>query len=160
MYPPSFHNPNSDIHHQSYELSIQVSIMKYPLAVAVSLLMAVLGTLVESSNIVVARSDVNAANNTLIADLEKREICYYTGFSDYACGGAMGDIIGYDQRCIYARGSRSFYTSSACPTMAVGLYEHKNCENGHNFYVTSPPGTCHDVNTGYAWLSSSWTAIP
>ncbi|KAI0144361.1 hypothetical protein GGR57DRAFT_482338 [Xylariaceae sp. FL1272] len=70
----------------------------------------------------------------------------------------MGDIIGYDERCIYARGSTSFYISTACPSMYVGLYEHKKCEHGHDTYLTAAPGSCHDVNTGYAWLSTSWTA--
>lgn len=130
-------------------------------AIAAAMLMPALAVPLDSPNgIVVTRSELNVSDNAALAELESRQVsCYYTGFSGYGCTGTMGDIIGYDERCVYARGSVSFFISAGCPTMFVGLYEHKKCEHGFDTYVTAPPGTCHDVNTGHAWLSSSWTAV-
>ncbi|KAI0448515.1 hypothetical protein F5B21DRAFT_497357 [Xylaria acuta] len=137
--------------------------MKYSIIAVTAMLLPALGAPLDSADVVVTRSLSNATNNAALAELESGAgadvACLYTGFSGYGCTGTVGDSIGYDERCIYARGSTSFYISAGCPTMFVGLYEHKKCEHGHNTYVTAPPGTCHDVNTGYAWRSSSWTAV-
>jgi hypothetical protein len=133
--------------------------MKFSIFTTAVLLSPALAAPLESGDIIVTRSEANASTNAALALLERDEVCLYTGFSGAGCTGTMGDWITYDQRCIYARGSTSFYTTAGCPRMFIGLYEHKKCENGYNVFLTVDPGTCHDVNTGHAWLSTSWTAV-
>lgn len=133
--------------------------MKYLIVFGIVTATSALGNPLASSDIVVTRSTNNATNNAALAELDARQItCTYTGWSGAGCTGTAGDVITYDERCIYARGSHSFYISAGCPTMFVGIYVHKKCENGGQSYVNVPGGTCHDVNTGHAWLSTSWTA--
>lgn len=133
--------------------------MKFPIAFGIVAATSAFGSPLASSDIVVTRSTSNATNNEALAELDARQItCTYTGRSGAGCTGTAGDVITYDERCIYTGGSHSFYISAGCPTMFVGIYVHKKCENGGQSYVTVPPSRCHDVNTGHAWLSISWTA--